>query len=675
MVQELPAVFCAGEENDLIDALRQSGYAPRRCAQALEAIEQAGVGEAVLVLADAYPRAGTCLTAQMLGRARAKRVRLYVEYPEHVLGVPTGEAQTVVHERLIAPDGLAGAIEAGAILTPHGCWYRPYFEPGRGILCIAKVAGYDRLAFDLPKDGVDALDYLDERQDVLIATTGLSHFITGRYAPAMRWKAVWEALLRMLGIRATLMWRPHVDIQADIREALPAAAARQAYRRNVAWLYEHMITRSSQVVSVLEGFESAIDSRGHQFARDVIRGDCMGEAAMEMAYGWQATGEPDYRRISCGLTEHVLRGADFCHKDPESTMYGLSNWFAYGNIFYGDDNARMLLGVLSAREVLGDGRWDADILRCTLANLRTSNQDGLRQPRLEAASFQGKTWMDYYHGEVECVSPHYQSYLWALFLWMYALTGIEELLERSERAITIVMERFPDKLRWQNSLTGEIARMLLPLSFLVRVKPSGRNRAWLHQAVTAMLAYQEPCGAIRDAFGDLSLGKYPPPQSNADYGTKEASLIQCNGDPATDLLYTTNWAFIGLWEASLVLPDPGIRTAYERLRDFLLRIQLHSQKYPALDGAWMRSFDYRKWEYWGSAADSGWSAWCVETGWVNAWIATTLMLEERGESLMKCNSRAAFERIAPQMYKEMLTPRATREQAGTGAAGMPGSAE
>lgn len=677
MGKKLSAVLCAGRENDLVSALYQSGYEPELASDAFEAIERAQPGTAVLVLADEYPCHGTQLTQEMLSAARAKQLKLYVEYPESVLGVPTGEEKTIRYERLVAPDGFCGAMEAGAILMLNGCWYKPYFEKKPGLLCLAKVAGYDRLAFGLPEENVPVLDYLDAQQDVLIAVSALSNFITARYAPEKRWKALLEKLLELLGLgEITLTWKPNVGIEAGAAEPLAPDAIKRSYERNVSWLYDHMITHTPPTAAVLEGFESAIDSHGNQFMRDVIRGDCMGECAMELAYGWRATGDPNYKVTCTQIIEHVLRGAEFCHHDPESSMYGLNNWFSYGNIFYGDDNARMLMGVLSARELLGDDRWDEDILRCVLANLRTSNQDGLRLPRLEASSFKdGKTWVDYYHGEVNYVSPHYQSYLWATFLWMYALTGIEELLERSERAIAIVMERFPDKLRWQNSLTGEIARMILPLAFLYRVKPTEQHKAWLEQSIDAMLEYQEPCGAIRDAFGDLSLGKYPPPRSNENYGTTEASLIQQNGDPATDLLYTTNWAFAGLWEASLVLDDPKVKEAYERLRDFLLRIQVRSEKYPALDGAWLRSFDYDKWEYWGSAADSGWSAWCVETGWVNAWISTVLMLEARGESLMKCESASAFKAIAPRLYEEMFTVRATREVEAAGAEGMPGSAE
>ena len=47
----------------------------------------------------------------------------------------------------------------------------------------------------------------------------------------------------------------------------------------------------------------------------------------------------------------------------------------------------------------------------------------------------------------------------------------------------------------------------------------------------------------------------------------------------------------------------------------------------------MRAFDYEKWEVWASASDVGWGPWCVETGWMNAWIITTLSLKQRDTSL------------------------------------------
>ena len=163
------------------------------------------------------------------------------------------------------------------------------------------------------------------------------------------------------------------------------------------------------------------------------------------------------------------------------------------------------------------------------------------------------------------------------------------------------------------------------------------------------------CGAVLDMFGDVSKGTYPPPQSNEAYGTTEASLVQNNGDPATDLLYTTNWAFLGLHEAADATGDPELKRAEDKLAEFLCRIQIKSDSHPNLDGAWMRSFDFDKWEYFGSSADRDWGAWCVETGWTNAWIASVLYLRKLNRPLMTDEAKENFQKIAPDIIKEMMT--------------------
>jgi hypothetical protein len=436
-----------------------------------------------------------------------------------------------------------------------------------------------------------------------------------------------------------------------------------------------MIDYSYKTPMVLEGFASAIDENGNQAVRRVFRGDCTGEVAMELALGGNASDDKTLTELAFSVMDTLFTPELFYNDDPRSSAYGHINWFENGKVFYGDDNARALLGALSVRAVTGNTRWDEQILRAVFANLRTSDKYGVRCPRLDTSSFKDATWLDYYNGTMEYISPHYQSYLYAVFLWAYELTGIEELLTKSISAIEKTMALFPDKLRWQNSLTGEITRMLLPLSILARIDPSKKHIDWLEYAVNETLKLQEACGAVREIFGDMSLGKYPPPSSNESYGTTEASLIQNNGDPATDLLYALNWAFIGLWEAYLVLKKPSIKNAYLKLKDFMLRIQLKSEKHPEFDGAWMRSFDYNKWEYWGSASDIGWSAWSIETGWTNAWIAATLILEAKNESLFSTDHKEELLRIAPDIYKEMFTFIPTTSDGDGKVASMDGSAE
>ena len=196
--------------------------------------------------------------------------------------------------------------------------------------------------------------------------------------------------------------------------------------------------------------------------------------------------------------------------------------------------------------------------------------------------------------------------------------------------------------------------MLLPLAFLVRIEDTPEHRGWLGRVADDLLAQMQPCGAIREQLGPLESGQYAPPQTNEAYGTTEASLIQANGDPACDLLYATNYAFLGLHEASTAAGDSRLQEAEDRLARFLCRIQVRSEAHPYLDGAWMRGFDYERWEYWGSSADAGWGAWSVESGWMNTWIAAVLAMRRDGWSLFDLATAERMESTFPALLKGML---------------------
>src|SRR2546427_13267004 len=90
------------------------------------------------------------------------------------------------------------------------------------------------------------------------------------------------------------------------------------------------------------------------------------------------------------------------------------------------------------------------------------------------------------------------------------------------------------------------------------------------------------------------------PQNNEAYGTGETPLIQKNGDPACDQLYTTGFALLGLHEAVAATGDVELKKAEDKLADFLVRVQTRSERHPELSGAWMRAFDFQRWDYWAS---------------------------------------------------------------------------
>jgi len=221
-----------------------------------------------------------------------------------------------------------------------------------------------------------------------------------------------------------------------------------------------------------------------------------------------------------------------------------------------------------------------------------------------------------------------------------------------------MMNAYPDEWHWTNGLQQERARMVLPLAWLLRVDDTTEHRRWLSLLVDDLLSFQDETGAIRENLGDVGHGKYAPPKSNAEYGTNEAPLIQTNGDPVADMLYTSNFAFFSLTEAAAITGDKRLKEAVKKLTDFMVRIQVRSETHPELDGAWYRAFDFNRWEYWASNADAGWGVWSTETGWTQGWITSMLMIQELDTNVwdFTADSKIAdsFEKYRSMMLPESL---------------------
>jgi hypothetical protein len=602
----------------------------------------------------------------------AKHLRLYLEYPSSVPGLALGEPRPAQWERAVVSSRFfAPELEHGSILTPHGCWFLPVdrgpahrpdpidaqSEGTNVLLALARVAGYDTAIYGLPRDTHPLLLKLPHAH-VLVATSALSLFIRGRFAPRESWRALWGRLLRWLEPDADLpglAWTPLVRVEAGPETELSDDAEGKAYRRSLKWFREHVVYSIDWKKGAIEGFESAIDHNGYQLRRPWVRGDCTAETGMVLACDWAFTRDPASRQMARQILDYVWSSPDFHQDDPHSPAYGLNNWYERGPVFYGDDNARVILSTLAARNLLSDDRWDERVMRCTLANLRTTGPLGFRRDRIDLHHLLEAQdgWKSFHRQNVVSYAPHYQAYLWAAYLLAYALTGFDDYLERTTTAVRMTMAVYPD-WRWTNGITQELARMLLPLAFLVRIEDTPEHRRWLARVAGDLLAEMQPCGAIRERLGPLENGRYPPPQSNEAYGTAEASLIQANGDPACDLLYTANYAFLGLHEAAEATGDAELRRAEDRLASYLCRIQVRSESHPYLDGAWMRGFDDARWEYWGSSSDAGWGAWSVESGWTNTWIATVLAMRRHDESLYDLCTASPIGPSFAQLVAEML---------------------
>ncbi len=651
-------VFNCNADNDLFRVLKDLGYKFPRVNSLSKAIDQATEGGAVLSLADNYPLPVDKVDQGMLDRAAGKKLRMFIEYPAALPGLPLGEPKPTLWERAVTSSNFfSPGIPKEAILAMHGCWYLPV-EAENPHMVVARLAGYRKSAYGLPKEVYPILFELPGR-DVLVATSKLTQFVTARYAPKADWKYILEHILRWLTRSQeipSLVWTPTVKLQSDSTSPLPKKIESDSLTLSTKWFREQVVYSLDLKKGAIEGYESSIDYLGRQKKRVCIRGDCTGETGMVIAYDYARTKNPDSRQLAGQIFDYVWSTPDFFQDNPKSPAYGLNNWYERGPVFYGDDNARVMLPTLAAGRLLQDDRWDEKVLKCLLGNLRTTGRLGFREGSLRCPdSFpDGRSWQFYRDQDHTDYAPHYQAYLWACYIWAYGLTGYEGFLKNTRTALRMTMDAYPNKIHWTNGITQEMARMLLPLAFLLRVENTPEHRQWLDRIAADILAEMQSCGAIREMMGPIENGSYPSPRSNESYGTNESSLIQENGDPACDLLYTTNFAYLGLHEAAAVTGDPKFKEAEDRLTDFLCRIQVRSEAHPYLDGAWMRAFDYELWEYYASSSDLGWAAWSIESGWTNAWINAVLAMRQLKESLFDLATADRLKKRFPPLLEEMF---------------------
>jgi hypothetical protein len=682
--------FVCRADNDLYRVVKEAGIEADRFDSPEAALAGDPTHAALLILADRYPDGLTEVPASVLRSIENRKQRLFVEYPSSLPGLQFGKPTTSRFERLVVSSTFAAPLPPLHILTVNGLHRLPVTVTGSHIVA-ARVAGVDSAIFGLPKETAPIL-FETSSGTTLVATTKLSQFITGRYAPQDAWKLVWRAILQWLTSGRTLpelLWRQTVRPAYSRDEMIPADAEGKALRRGVDWFVgskllvtpaharredgsiiraDSLITTAAESVmadgslGIMEAPLSIIHLDGSQAISTALRGDCTGESAMALAFGGKVFGDRMKTTIAKNLLDFWLFTSDATKKergDPANGAYGLIAWGVGAPEWYvanyGDDNARLLLGTMAASALMGESRWDEKMMMCLLANLRTTGQLGFRGDRIDIPELSAKGWKHFFERSIVSYAPHFEAYLWACYLWAYRQTGYDLFYRRAEQGLRMTMQQYTDGWRWTNGLAQEKARILLPLAWLVRVKDTEEHRRWLKQALDGLLALQRPCGGIQEELGLPGKGMFPPLESNEAYGVNEAPLIQKNGDPISDLLYTTNFAFLGLHEAAAVTGDSGVRAAEDQLAQFLCRIQMRSEAHPTLDGGWFRAFDMKRWEAWGSNADAGWGAWAIESGWTQGWITAVLALRQMNTSLWdlaaQSDIRGYFER-----YRKVMLP-------------------
>ncbi len=658
-------IFCGSESNDLYQLLKKQGITLQHNSSIEQSVQNARRNTPIIIVADNYPFQQVKVTPDIYQAAKKKGVKLYVEYPDYIPGYSQASTQIVgkLERGVITSDFFGNSLPAMSLLGINDCHLYPV-NVTKSLITFAKVAGFDNAEYGLTD--TDTYPLLFREGNVMIAMASLSSFHKNRFAPVNSWRIVWESILTWLTGEEIALKEWVSDPAPSYKEKsfLPFNARKNSVQRGCEWFFngrffvhpswkslwlhyqsdgiapfgppvkkEFLVGNGS--LGILEGHASNIYWNGNQQYRYWMRADVQGEVAFALASASLLLKEERYKRISENLIDYLFYTSNFrtgSRNNKESPVYGLLGWSdTHPYVFYNDDNARAILGAIGASAYLDNERWNQLIVENILANFRTSSKQGFQGGRLEESQIEKEGWKYFFNRDYTNPHPHFESWMWACYLWLYDKTGYRPLLDKAKTGIRIMMKAYPDQWKWTNGIQQERARMLLCLSWLVRVEDTLQHREWLDTIVQKLLENQQPNGAIREELGN-SLGMFENTKSNKEYGLHEAPLISKNGDPVSDMLYTCNFAFFGLNEAAHATGNAQYKKAVEKLSDFFTRIQVKSETHTDLNGAWFRAFDYNRWDYWASNADAGWGAWSTLTGWIQSWIIGTQVLIENNNS-------------------------------------------
>jgi len=683
--------FYGNIKNDLYLLLKREGYILKRFSTPGAAVKAASRGSGVLIVADNYPQIDPAnrITAKILSEAMQKGLKLYVEYPTSFpgLNIPSEALETNLERGVITKDVFAAPLKNMSLVGIHNCHVLPV-QAKDPLIVLAKVVGFDKAEYGLENTKAYPLLF-KHNNNIMISMTGLSNFERGRYGPTDAIQSVLKFIISHLTSHSDVTikyWHQDVKPMFERREILSAGARLNSVKKGADWFYKGRFfpdkSWSSDVskygsdgtkptgppisqsringdgkLGVLEGHISTISYKGDQGYRYWMRADVQGEVAMTLAAAGKLFNNQDYKDKSANLMEYVFKNSNLRQgpkNDPASAAYGLIGWATTNaGTFYGDDNSRAILGMIAASSYLKTDKWDKELTEAIMGNFRTTGIKGFRVDRLEEADIIKNGWPYYWNRDVVNISPHFESWMWACYLWLYNKTAYAPLLERTKKAIKITMDAYPEKWLWGSSMQTQRARMILPLAWLVRIENTEEHRQWLDKMINEILKYQDESGAISEELGK-GKGMFKALNKNEDYGTDEGSLIFRNGEKVSCMLYTCNFALFSLNEAAAATGNTKYKAATEKLSDFLTRIQVQSKVHPDLDGAWLRGFDYGRWDYWASNSDAGWGAWCTLTGWIQSWIVTTQAQIEQKESFWEVTATSKINDVAKPIIQKMM---------------------
>ena len=358
---ELDLLVVSNGENDLYKTLTENYSGVALYATLEEALAAARQDQGILVLADLYPTATpVSVSAEQAAKIKDLGLRLYVEYAANndalgITGYGAGSdgLRSMQYNRAVVVNGEALHMADYSLLYVHGARLRIKTDISRAWLVSAKVAGYDTADFGL--ENTEPYVLLEENADgnVLIASTKLSQFISGRYAPYERWQTLWQSILSWVTQSqvAPMEWTPSMNPHYGATEKLADDAYSEAIRLNTQWYLNSGImpdTDGTEGIYQCFGSGANFDIYGDQKLNSYMRADCNGESAGSLALAGAVLNNEDYKNVAYNVMEWLLTSpmATGDRSEPESAQYGLLSWNTLDTgleSYYGDDNAKAIL--------------------------------------------------------------------------------------------------------------------------------------------------------------------------------------------------------------------------------------------------------------------------------------------------------------------------------------------
>ena len=539
-------------------------------------------------------------------------------------------------ERLVVMDDTF-CLPTGKIMAVHRISYIPSTTAhGKVFLALARVAGYRSLAFPMPEQYTPVCFEHPDYKDFIISLLPLSNFIVNRCTPTEDFCKFFSGLFDYMNISAAIAKpQPAVRPARTPDEVLSKNALDECVKNAYDFLKNSILYTKDNTLYVAEGFASSITRLGAQPWRSTERSDCTFETAGAFAVAGRLLNDQNSSKIAEELFTRIADDPANRANDPHDPCYGQFTFYENVPTYYCSGNAKSAMLLMASLPLAADQlEREKLIMRLMYSLLRSTGINGHHRPALTVPnSFREYSWDFYAAEDYTNNTPHREAALLAMFACAYSWTKDEEFKLKAERGIASIMRAYPD-LPWTNGYSAELAKLPLVLALMLQIEPDNELYCqWLAQVVSDIEQRMDDHGALLETFHIMDNGLYAPPKSHDLYGSAEAPLIDRNGDPCCDFVYTQVFAVAGMHEAFMATGDEHYKSLRDKLVEFMIRTQIKSDLHNEFAGGWMRAFDTALWEYYGSSSDPFWGAWCMESGWTNAPAAMNLLLIKENRSL------------------------------------------